>query len=466
MVESGNLAFSIAEDAAAVTAMGRLEYYTPERDLGTLVETGLAADALLAKALARGRSIQPVIMPADTDPTPFVDYTAGDTIDIDDPDEGVTVSARIAALTYAVKDGVVTYEPALSAETFVGSAAVSQGVRQLLEAQDAIRREPPEDSPEQLAQEAWGEYGEGGSGAYLHLSRSLSQSIAIAGEEIEWDTFGLHDTVGFGVPVLPLTQVVIVRDGYYNVAVQAGWDSHTDGGTMIVYRTRAGVTTVAWPPPADPGLWTSTDGQLFEGEAKAIPCQVSDIIEVFIDHDDGGSAQDLASATGIFYLVDRYQEAEWELIFADDYWGVTLLGSNWWTTDHTDDANPALFKLDLAGTVVASYAGYDAWDPSRCRGIVYNPDDGFLYGTGNEEKIHKINPATGAQVSEFVADDAGVGLFGMAYDGTNLFVTETDDDVIMEYTVPGVYVGQTAMPVNDIKGITDFVVAILGLEPT
>ena len=147
-VEDGEQDFSQRKDANAVTALGRLERYIPARDLNTLTETGLAAVSALAKALRQGRSIQPVLLPADSDPQPLVDYTAGDTVDVDDPDEGLSVSARLAALSYAMRDGTVTYEPAISSESFVGASAVSQGVRQLLEAQDAIRREPPGDVSE------------------------------------------------------------------------------------------------------------------------------------------------------------------------------------------------------------------------------------------------------------------------------------------------------------------------------
>jgi hypothetical protein len=147
MVEGNDQNFSIRENAAAITALGRRERYTPDQDLGTLTETGLAAAALLTRALQKGLSIQPVILPTGTDPTPLVDWTAGDTLDINDPDEGVTITARVSALTYTKTPGQLIFEPALSSESFVGTAAINQGVRQLLEEQDQIRREPPDDTP-------------------------------------------------------------------------------------------------------------------------------------------------------------------------------------------------------------------------------------------------------------------------------------------------------------------------------
>jgi hypothetical protein len=147
-VESGNQGFSTRTDTNAVSALGRLERYIPDRDLSTLTETGLAATSLLAQTLAKGRSLQPVVVPGPDDPTPFIDYTAGDTVSISDPDEGLTVDGRIVALSYVRVDDQLSFEPALSAETFVGQAAIAQGVRQLLSAQDAIRREPPSEATE------------------------------------------------------------------------------------------------------------------------------------------------------------------------------------------------------------------------------------------------------------------------------------------------------------------------------
>jgi hypothetical protein len=59
-----------------------------------------------------------------------------------------------------------------------------------------------------------------------------------------------------------------------------------------------------WPPADDPGLWSTTDGQFFEGTAHAIECQADDLLAVMLDADDA-SAQTLASATCAVYLVDR-----------------------------------------------------------------------------------------------------------------------------------------------------------------
>ena len=180
----------------------------------------------------------------------------------------------------------------------VGKAAVPDAVRRLMDKFDY----PDRESPQQLVPVLPELAGAVGSGAFIHLSRGATQSIAVAGEPISWDT-DVNRKSGFTAAV-PQTAITIPLAGYYNVAIQAGWSSFTAGGSVWVVHTSGGIATTVWPPVDDPGLWTVTDGQLFEGTAPAVQCKGSDTIAVYIDADDA-SAQTLASATVAVYLVDR-----------------------------------------------------------------------------------------------------------------------------------------------------------------
>jgi hypothetical protein len=146
----------------------------------------------------------------------------------------------------------------------------------------------------------------GGSGAFLHLSRAAIQEIDATGELISWDTeyaaiprFEFHPQL-----TLPLTEITIPLDGYYNVAVQLGWDLSAEGGAVKIFRNPSAENEQVWPPSDDPGLWTAADGSLFEGVAPAIPFKAGDTFGVWLDP-GSASAEDLASGTLAVYLVDR-----------------------------------------------------------------------------------------------------------------------------------------------------------------
>ena len=148
-------------------------------------------------------------------------------------------------------------------------------------------------------------------GAYIALTRNATQTIAIAGEAISWDTVHpLIDPLAFTDPeeagsdiTLPLTVIAVPYDAYYGVKVELKWASHTSGGTVEIRRTRATVAARLWPTDDDPGIWTATDGQIFTDFA-VIPCLVGDTLSVYLDHDDGGSTQDLASAQLMIYKIE------------------------------------------------------------------------------------------------------------------------------------------------------------------
>ena len=142
-VEGGGQLFSLRESATAITALGRLEGYSPNRDLLDLSDVGAEADELLARNLVDGVSIAPILHPTPADPQPLVDYATADVIFVDDPPFVTGESRRVVAVGYATRpEGGDEYTPQLSSESFTGTAAVYQAVRQLLEASDVIRDEP------------------------------------------------------------------------------------------------------------------------------------------------------------------------------------------------------------------------------------------------------------------------------------------------------------------------------------
>lgn len=143
-----------------------------------------------------------------------------------------------------------------------------------------------------------------GSGAYVHLVRTATQTIAVGGEPVEWDTSHLIVPFEF-VVALPATSVTIPKAGYYNVTVSGKWESFAGGGTVWVVRTRDGSDLTVWPPAADPSIWSATSGRIFTPEtAEAIPCLVGDEIAVYIDHGSTATPA-LGSATLVVELVDR-----------------------------------------------------------------------------------------------------------------------------------------------------------------
>ena len=143
------------------------------------------------------------------------------------------------------------------------------------------------------------------AGAHIHLTRGATQSIGTTGAAVQWDTQSSISEASFTVPSLPSSDVTITLNGYYNVAVQAGFDVSVAGAACWVTRTRAGVEATVWPPTDDPGLWTaSAASKLFEGTAHAIPCLSGDILRVYVDHSEA-SSQTLASAALAVYLVDH-----------------------------------------------------------------------------------------------------------------------------------------------------------------
>lgn len=304
-VEGGERQWSISENAGAVSALGRMERYLPDRDLNGSTEIVSAASTALASGFTKSMSKSLRVVPGPDDPEPGVSYVPGDTIPVvDPPDTDTTMRVAAIGYTHDGRDNTIVYDVSMSSERLTGNAAIRAGVIQYLREQKEIREEPPIDPTSPTV--TLGQSGGGnasGYGAYIHAARSTSQSIAVSGEPIAFDTIDLLGAAGFADST-PGTTITIPKAGYWNIAVMAGWSTHTAGGSVWITRERAGTTTTVWPPTADPGVWTSSLGALFEGTAHAIPCLIGDVLRVYVDADTA-SAETLASATVTAYLVDK-----------------------------------------------------------------------------------------------------------------------------------------------------------------
>lgn len=288
-------------DATALSNFGRFESYAGDRALGSSASLTGRATELLTLEQSNRKAVKAEVVASPDHPRPLVDYRPGDNIYFQLPPALSKTARRIQSIAWR------NTEPArytvTGSRVFDGEAGAYEAIRRLLrrftpladrETGSGLGAEKaPPTAP--LASDV--------SGAYIHLSRATAQTIAVGGEAISWDNQD-RTPVGFAAVSLPETDITIVKPGYYDIAVTAGWATHNAGGTVTVIRERAGVAVTVWPPAADPGIWTASDGQIFEGVAHAIPCDIGDILRVLIDH-DAAAAKDLASATLAVYLVDR-----------------------------------------------------------------------------------------------------------------------------------------------------------------
>jgi hypothetical protein len=200
----------------------------------------------------------------------------------------------------------------------------------------------------------------GGSvGAYIHLTRGATQSIASAGEAISWDTaYSLIPPLGFATPTLPSTTVTVPTNGYYDIDLTLGWDTFVGGGTISIIRTRDGSDDTIWPPADDPGIWSATYGRTGSWVAPSIPLEAGDTIRVNVNPDDA-SAQTLVSATMATYLVDRGADT------TSSTYAQTVLASQplaYWRLDESagptaaDSAGHALGPFDMTYQSTPEYA--------------------------------------------------------------------------------------------------------------
>ena len=297
--------FIEVEDADLVTAYGEIDGFLSSKAYRNMTVMAEVANHALTDATVNQLSAQTRITSAG--PVPWHDFDKADRVNFSLPGRVDTTHGRtISQIIVDIKPSGDWEAEITASRLFTGIAAAEEGIRLLLERFDKFDREsgltggtstvlPHDPTPAGGAR----------TGAFLHLARLATQSVAVAGEPIAFDVVSALGFTGYTTDPVPGTDVVIPLAGYWDAKLAAGWDSYTAGGSVWLTRTRAGVEATIYPPAGMPtGLWTATDGQVGEWVAKAIPCQAGDILRFYIDADDV-DPQDLATAVLTVELVDR-----------------------------------------------------------------------------------------------------------------------------------------------------------------
>jgi hypothetical protein len=340
-------------DADLATAWGKLEGYFANkqgRDSDNL-------DALAAQMVADSATETVSHSATVQNPSKLFgdDFVIGDTIPValHAADGSITPSnLRLVSCVITKTKTLPTYQYSFGAVVFDPEAAQADAVRSLIrrfQALDETGGDLGVVDPVGVGVRGAGTGASNARGAFLHLSRAATQSIGTSGDAIDWDILGVGSYLGFDPT--PTDEITIPQPGYYNIAVQAGWSSFSGGGSVTVVRTASGIPLTVWPPADDPGLWSTTDGQVFEGTAHAIKCETGDTIQVLIDADDV-SAQTLASATLAVYLVDSIAVSSGyrEMILGDGpiaYWRLGELSTSDAAYDETGNGHDGTYTAGV-----------------------------------------------------------------------------------------------------------------------
>lgn len=130
-VEGLEMKFAREASQLSVNAIGRREVYNTDRTITTTEAAAVRAakevGIRLYSGLAIGLNVDPV-----NGPVPLVDYDVDWNVNVQVPPVVTKSAHRVAAITFAVADET-RYQVSFSSEAFIGSAAVEEGTRRLLE---------------------------------------------------------------------------------------------------------------------------------------------------------------------------------------------------------------------------------------------------------------------------------------------------------------------------------------------
>jgi glutamine cyclotransferase len=106
--------------------------------------------------------------------------------------------------------------------------------------------------------------------------------------------------------------------------------------------------------------------------------------------------------------------------------------------------NSIIYRIDAwSGATLGSFNGPSA----NMRGLTH--DGGYLWGAvWNPRTVHALDPITGAQISSFPAPFASGNPVGLAYDGTNLLVSDEANSIHF-ITTTGSLVRTLPLPTSD-----------------
>lgn len=136
--------FARAEDAASITAAGRIESYRPDGNVTSQATIQALADQNLGELLRQGIGIQLAVPEGAEAPLPGVAVLLGDTVRVSAPPTLVREPHRLDSYSWDWPEGAgsITATAYLSSEVLHGQEAVNQGVVRLLERAAVLA--PPE----------------------------------------------------------------------------------------------------------------------------------------------------------------------------------------------------------------------------------------------------------------------------------------------------------------------------------
>ena len=133
-----------ASSAGALTAYGRRETYQGDLRVNTLADASLKATQAISDYIRRSQPLTLTRQPRLVDPFPLVDYNLGDTINVSEPPFMDKLGRRLVGLTWAVDADAEEVTEHYGAVSYVGEAALQQGVYQLLSKFEPIRDLDPD----------------------------------------------------------------------------------------------------------------------------------------------------------------------------------------------------------------------------------------------------------------------------------------------------------------------------------
>ena len=133
-----------ASSAGALTAYGRRETYQGDLRVNTLADASLKATQAISDYIRRSQPLTLTRQPRLVDPFPLVDYNLGDTVNVSEPPFMDKLGRRLVGLTWAVDADAEEVTEHYGAVSYVGEAALQQGVYQLLSKFEPIRDVDPD----------------------------------------------------------------------------------------------------------------------------------------------------------------------------------------------------------------------------------------------------------------------------------------------------------------------------------
>ena len=133
-----------ASSAGALTAYGRRETYQGDLRVNTLADASLKATQAISDYIRRSQPLTLTRQPRLVDPFPLVDYNLGDTVNVSEPPFMDKLGRRLVGLTWAVDADAEEVTEHYGAVSYVGEAALQQGVYQLLSKFEPIRDLDPD----------------------------------------------------------------------------------------------------------------------------------------------------------------------------------------------------------------------------------------------------------------------------------------------------------------------------------